>query len=162
MKYPPASLIKKHLSYNATTGVLRWKIRQGHRSKDRAGWRDKHGYWNICFLGYAYKQTHAIWAYKTGRWPRRQVDHKDLNRGNNRWRNLRKATNAQNKHNTTKHRDSRSPYKGVCWDIRHKYWVARICLRGKTTWLGAFKTPEAGYRAYKKAARKMFKQFARY
>lgn len=162
MKYPPATLVRKHLSYNSKTGAVRWKIIIGSRSKKLAGWVDKDGYRIICFLGYEHKLTHLIWVYKTGKWPTRQVDHKNTKKFDNRWRNLRLATNAQNKRNCGRHKDSRSPYKGVCWDKCHQYWVARICLNGKTTWIGAFKTPSAGYRAYKKLARKLFGKFARF
>lgn len=49
-------------------------------------------------------------------------------------------------------RHSTSGFKGVSWDKTHGYWVANICFRGCTRWLGSFDTAEAAAKAYEAAA----------
>jgi hypothetical protein len=49
-------------------------------------------------------------------------------------------------------RHSTSGFKGVSWDKTHGYWVANICFRGRTRWLGSFDTAEAAAKAYEAAA----------
>ena len=43
-----------------------------------------------------YKVHQIIWVYMTGKWPDKLIDHEDLNGENNKWYNLRLATQSQN------------------------------------------------------------------
>lgn len=87
------------------------------------------------------------------------VDHRDGNTLNNRRRNLRKATHAQNTRNRRKQK-SKSRYKGVCWyKDRHK-WSAQIRFNRKLKHLGTFTNEIRAAQAYDRAARQLFGVYA--
>lgn len=86
-----------------------------------------------------------------------EVDHRDLDGLNNRKRNLRVATRAQNNTNQGLRKDSKSGFKGVSWDQGGK-WRARI--RGLQQ-IGMFDSPIEAARAYDSTARAVFGEFAR-
>jgi hypothetical protein len=86
--------------------------------------------------------------------PAIEIDHLDGNGLNNRRKNLRKATTAQNKHN-------RKDQDGVFWDTYRNKWVAAIKYNGKRKFLGRFTRKEDALLARKKAATLYHKEFAR-
>ena len=91
-----------------------------------------------------------------------QVDHRNGNGLDNRRSNLRIATNQQNHHNTKAHRDGTSRFKGVHWESGREKWQAQITTPGgKHKTLGRFTVEEDAARAYDRAAREAFGEFAR-
>ena len=85
-----------------------------------------------------------------------EVDHYNRNTLDNQRHNLRPATHTQNLHNSGRHRDGSSGFKGVSWSkIRHR-WRAQI----QSDYLGLFSTEEAGARAYDAEAVERFGEFA--
>lgn len=90
-----------------------------------------------------------------------QVDHIDCNGLNNQRSNLRLCTVAQNQANSAPYRNGRSIYKGVDWRHDRKKWRATICVNGKRSYLGVFKTEEEAAHVYDKAAVELFGEFAR-
>lgn len=89
------------------------------------------------------------------------VDHIDGNRLNNQRSNLQLASQGQNLANTK--RKSKSGFRGVrkCALCKSRPWVAQISIDGRTVALGGFETKEAAARAYDKAAKGRFGEFAR-
>lgn len=53
-----------------------------------------------------------------------------------------------------------SKYKGVCWHKRDKKWFAQIQVCGKHKFLGNFKLEMEAAKAYDKATKKYFGEFA--
>ncbi len=87
------------------------------------------------------------------------IDHIDRNGLNNQRSNLRSATTSQNQGNTAKRAGCSSRFKGVC--LVGGMWRAQISgLSKKTKYLGTFEDEEDAARAYDKAAREHFGEFA--
>jgi hypothetical protein len=80
------------------------------------------------------------------------VDHRDGDGLNNRRANLRHCTGAQNQANTWKRRNGASRFKGVFPSPSGK-WKAGIRIDGRLRHLGTFVSDEDAARAYDRAAR---------
>lgn len=156
-------LVKKLFKYDPKEGILRWNYRkQGSRLGRIAGYFSKgsgHYYTSIGHVGY---YTHIIiWLYMTGEWPTILIDHKDGNKINNKWENLRLATKSQNGMNAKLRVDNTSGCKGV---YRHKpsgKWHVRIHANNVAYSLGYFATYEEAVAARREAEIKYHGEFAR-
>ncbi len=97
------------------------------------------------------------------------VDHKNGNTADNRRSNIRLCTPAENLRNRPPMKASivkkhGSKYKGLAWDYTGNYqkrWMAKICVDGKTHWLGCYATEEEAAKAYDKGALKYHGEFAK-
>jgi len=90
------------------------------------------------------------------------VDHINHNGLDNRKANIRPATRAQNNYNRliVKRKGLSSKYKGVAWKKEKKKWRAQMHFNGKLIFLGYFKEEIKAAKAYDKAAKKHYGQFA--
>ena len=89
------------------------------------------------------------------------VDHINRNGLDNRKANLRLATRRQNARNTPKtNKTTSSKYKGVSLRTRQGKWSATIFADGRNTHLGHFESQIDAAKAYDKAAKKYYGQFA--
>jgi hypothetical protein len=98
----------------------------------------------------------------TGSWPKEQIDHINGDPLDNRWSNLREATQSQNNWNTRLSRNNTSGYKGVSWHKGERKWDATIMAYGKSHFLGRFKTKEEARDAYIDASKKLHGEFSRF
>lgn len=89
------------------------------------------------------------------------LDHIDGNGLNNQKINLRFCTNSENLRNAKKRNNTSSKYKGVAWNCVHKYWQANIYVNGKLKSLGIYRDEYKAAKAYDRAAKKYFGEFAR-
>jgi hypothetical protein len=158
-----AERLREVLSYDSATGIFRWKIKPRPQSEvgDIAGTRHNQGYWHIRVLGQHYLAHRLAWLYMTGEWPEALVDHRDRNRSNNAWLNLRAATKSQNAANSAAHADSISGIKGVRWHEGHRKWDVTVCVNGVRTCHGRFDDLDEAKAAYAAAAELAFGDFAR-
>ena len=115
-------IVRKFLDYDPETGKLTWKERARRWFKSDKSchtWNTRfaekeaftvssYGYFRIRILGKAYQLHRVIWLYQTGEWPKEQVDHINHNRADNRWFNLREASNQENGKNRTRQRNNSS------------------------------------------------------
>ena len=154
--------LKSILHYNPDTGIFTWicsrpKINFG----DIAGGLDDLGYIRITINGKKYKAHRLAIFYMTEKWPPEDTDHKDLNRSNNKWENIRPSSKTQNFGNQIKYKNNKSGIKGVCWDKDANKWLAQIQFNKKKIKLGRFNNTEDAKNAYAKASKELFKEFAR-
>lgn len=156
--------LKTLLRYEPETGVFTRKVSTSNcvKAGDIVGTLDGGGYLQTCIDGRRYKLHRLAWLYVTGAWPEQQIDHIDGVRTNNRFCNLREATQSENMRNIRKHADNNSGFKGVFWHSQSKRWRASIMANGKKRYLGLFATPEEAHTAYCTASAELNGSFARY
>lgn len=90
-----------------------------------------------------------------------QVDHKNLNRLDNRRSNLRPATRSQNLSNIPKRQHNTSGYKNVMYDLRRNKWYVQISFEGHKKFAGYFTVIEDAVIARDKLLGEMHGKFAR-
>jgi hypothetical protein len=159
-----AERLRELLHYDPETGVWTWRklpIKNQLKPGGRAGTADSGGYVQIRIDGPKYGAARLAWLYMRGCWPEAEIDHKDGNRSNNRWSNLREASHSENQWNMSRRRDNTSGFKGVNWHKGERKWHARIMLHGRHIHLGSFDSAEVAYEAYKAKALELFGEFAR-
>lgn len=113
--------------------------------------------WHINNDGYAKGdvdgKTITMHKYLKGQPPKGQViDHKNLNKLDNRKDNLKFSTISQNAQNRAKKSNTSSVYKGVTWDKIRNKWQAKITIEGKYNDLGSFDNEIEAAEAYDTAA----------
>ncbi len=150
--------LKELLHYDPETGLFKWLVRRSSRVPDdmRAGTPDKDGYVQIKADGRIYKAHRLAWFYMTGEWPSLLIDHINGAPADNRFANLRQATNSQNLHNRPAVKGS----KGCHFYKAYGKWVAEIKVKGKRTFLGYYDTEEEARDAYTTAAKDLVGEFA--
>lgn len=151
--------LKSVLRYDPETG--RWTnlvTRARARAGDEAGNRDAIGRHRIMLDGVHYRSSRLAYLYMKGEWPPHQIDHKNGDATDDRWENLRPATNQQNGWNTKPY--NRIGLKGVV--KKRRQYQARIFFNGKLRHLGFFPTAQEAHDAYKLAALEHFGEFARF
>ena len=160
---PPLELVQQLLDYDPEAGTFFWKDNRGKkRCKDKPAGSPQKGYISIHINGEDYRAHRLAWLHATGRDPLDfQIDHIDGDKTNNRFANLREASNSQNQCNAKRRINNQSGYKGVCWSKYKRKWRAEITAHGKKLYLGYFDTPELAHMAYAKAAAELHGEFAR-
>lgn len=155
----PAERLREALVYVPATGLFRWRVCPRGRGKvgKVAGNLNCAGYVVVTVDGKHHMAHRLAFLYMTGKWPKDQIDHRDADKANNRWANLREATQSQNNANTR----SRSTHgvKGV--SRNGKRYMARIKVKGETIHLGTFNTVAEAAAIYALAARDLHGEFAR-
>lgn len=112
---------------------------------------------------YHIKLHRVIVARMVGRelLPVEKVDHIHGNGLDNRRKELRLASNAENLQNRGAQSNSKSGIKGVKWDKRYQKWRAEICSKGNHYHLGYFADIDDAAKAYREAAERLHGEFAR-
>jgi hypothetical protein len=144
------------LHYEPLTGVFHW--RGGQRKGKRAGTKHARGYRQIRLNGWLYMEHQLAWLMAYGDWPA-MLDHKNLDKSDNRLENLRLATLGQNRANITAQKNNKLGVKGVRRDSGG--WVARIRRNGKLIHLGTYRSIDEASKAYYRAAVGIYGEFAR-
>lgn len=92
--------LKELFSYNPETGfftrlvTINYLAVAGQTTENKATY--KNGYLTICISGKSYLVHRLAFLYMIGEWPKKEVDHINNIRSDNRWINLREATRREN------------------------------------------------------------------
>ena len=125
------------LEYDKETGFFTWKIKpcKNQEVGSIAGTLHKAtGYIKITYKGHKVSAHRLAWAFINGKWPENQIDHKNNDRSDNRYCNLRQANTQQNMLNRIISSNNTSGIKGV-YPIKNK-WASKIVFNGVRYWLG--------------------------
>lgn len=123
---------------------------------------EKSGKWVYAFhriIGYGTRiPLHRILI---GAFPGEVVDHINGDTLDNRLRNLRICTNAENARNSRKRAGSGSQFKGVTRIKGTNRWRAQIMVNGQKRNLGSFRDEESAAKCYDAKARELHGEFAK-
>lgn len=154
--------LKKILRYDKRTGLFYWASNYHTTKVGSVAGNFSSRYVRIKFGGKGYPASCLAWMYVTGEWPPHEVDHKDTDKHNNRWRNLRSATRVQNAYNARPMRGKKyGTLKGVTWAKGRRKWMAAIRVQGRSTTIGYFDSEKKAYQAYTRKAKELRGEFAR-
>ena len=165
--------IRENLRYDPETGHLWWTKPSGmggrQRSLDKPVGSYRKGY--LIFgipksvsgsSSIKYPLIHRIaWFLYYGVWPDELLDHINGVRADNRIENLRPASHRENSRNRKPYKSFSSRHKGVHWRKCDSRWISQIKYsKGKQKHLGSYTSEEEAARAYDKAARELFGEYA--
>lgn len=176
LQLPSFECLHDCLSYDDNTGYLYHKIKPRHYFKSDRAYKISASKINNkpilnCFNGYvkvylfskSYFAHRLIWKMKTGNDPINEIDHKDLNKSNNIFSNLREAISTENNRNVGKRIDNKTGFKGVHFEKSKGRFQAKIRIgNNKRKFLGYFDTAEAASEAYRKASLEFHKEFSKF
>lgn len=143
------SQLRELFAYNEVTGEVRWlQARQGRDLSKPVGHRDTEGYLRVTISGRRYRLHRVIYMMMTcGAIPDlHEIDHKNGDRSDNRWRNLRLVTSRTNNQNRKTHRSGK--LIGACFHKPSGRWQSAIRKHGHRVYLGSFPTEVDAHNAY--------------
>jgi hypothetical protein len=152
---PPAEILREYLSYDAETGILRWRKRDqpSHQhlvGKEALSGPTSRGYKRGGLFGRNVMAHRVIWKMVYGDDPL-EIDHIDGDPTNNRLSNLRSVTRQDNVRNVRRKVGNKSGCTGVHY--RRGYWIASIRHDGRQIELGYFKDKQLAIASRKSAER---------
>ena len=156
-------LAKRLISYDPETGDAFYLPRTtdmfldgGHTAEHTcAKWNARYAGRKVCSMGRGYVDVsfrrtrfrlhRVIWLYMTGEWPANVIDHINGKKEDNRWCNLRQATQSQNLCNRGAQSNNTSGFKGVYLHKRTGLFKTEIQVDKKIIYLGYFKTAKEAF-----------------
>lgn len=134
------SELKELFRYDPETGLFTRLVYRSPNAKIGyiAGTIGVAGYIQIKINMQLYQAHRLSWLYMTGEWPENDIDHENHKRSDNRWKNLREVTRAENLKNKSLGKNNTSDVMGVHWEKSFKKWTAYIAMNNKRIFLGRF------------------------
>lgn len=156
-----AEYVKSRISYCQETGIFRWLSGRSDRIGEIAG-KGTGPYAVITLRSRNYMAHRLAWLIMTGKWPEFFIDHINGCSRDNRWANLREATQSQNIANS---KDILNKYSGLPRGVRDRgkgrlRFRAYLIYQGKTILLGSYETAQEAGESYARGALKYFGEFA--
>lgn len=134
--------LKTLICYNPETGNFWWPDKARKCTSITSS-----GYVRVVIEGKEYLAHRLAWFWVKGVWPAVDIDHEDRDKTNNRFKNLREATESENGQNRLLPMSNNSTgYLGVV-PVKGKF-QARIQVNGMTINLGSFNEPEVAHHVY--------------
>lgn len=160
---PPQEYLLTLFTYEPDTGLLRWNVSRAQmRAGDIAGAkRGELGYLQVSVDRKLYRVHLVIWKMVTGSEPPHHLDHRDTDKQNNRWGNLREANKSQNQANVGLIATNTSGAKNVIWYKAYKKWAVQIWKDGTAYFGGYHETVESASESARALREKLYGEFAR-
>lgn len=152
---PVAARAHELLAYDPVTGGFTHRVDRGKNrcAGKPAGYVHSSGYVVLSIDGKRYYAHRIAWLMTTGAWPL-FVDHRDGDRSNNRFANLRNATRSLNMQNLREPMSTSTTGRlGVTFDKRRGVYVAQIVVAERHVHLGQFDDADVAHLAYLDAKR---------
>jgi hypothetical protein len=148
-----AAQLRELLSYDPEIGQFYWRVTRNGNCKAGAlaGYLMKQGYWCIMLRGKSYLAHRLAWLYTTGEWPAQLVDHINGDKADNRFANLREAS----EHGNTWNRKREGVHRR-----RNGRFGSAISPNGRRIYLGTFDTAEEARAAYRAATIEHYGDFS--
>ncbi len=151
--------LKSIFNYNPLNGSFTYIIRvSGKMPGTTINYYPKDRYKVIIIEKQKYYAHRLAWFYMTGEWPKKWIDHKNGNKSDNRWANLRLASKTENGCNRKISKNS-SGIKGVSFCKRTGKWQAQIKFKKKSHHLGRFSKIEDAEKVVREMRIKLHKEF---
>lgn len=153
--------LREVLDFDQKLGIFTWKAKTSPQSRvnvgDVAGSADN-GYTRIRIDGKLHKAHRLAWFWLHGKWPTKDIDHRNGARSDNSESNLRevnRTTNSQNRRSANSL--SSTKLLGVKRESgpRSKPFRAMIKVDGKRVHIGYYADPMDAFKAYVEAKRKL-------
>ena len=159
-------ILKELIHYDPETGVFTWKFRELKWFTSNWNyniWNNKYpnsicgitpmsdGYLRVSILGKSYKQHVLAFLYMTGNFPNNMVDHEDGVKSNNKWSNLREATNSTNQKNAKISGRNKTGCVGVSFCKSSNKYKTFVMNNNSKLHLGYFDTLEEAVLVRKEA-----------
>ena len=149
---PPLAEVQKAFNYDPDTGVITYARSSGRaRVGSEAGCITPSGYRRIFWNGTMHRSNRLAWLLGHGSDPGEfVVEHKNLDKLDNRLSNLRLATTCENQWNR------------ICrgWFVNDGKFVVRFSRKGVRHYIGSFGTAEEAEKAYREAKVALCGEFA--
>ena len=152
------------ITYNALTGIVKWKERPCHHFKNLHGMRtfnarfagkeagtELFGYRSIILNKTQFMLHNVIWVLVNGKMPEGQIDHQNRDRSDNRFVNLRDVPISINLKNKGLYKNNKSGQSGVYWSNSFSKWIADISTGDCRKILGKYDKKEDAVKARKEA-----------
>jgi hypothetical protein len=133
--------------YNPWTGVV---IRRSTGLPVGGSQLNPNRYLRVTVNHKKYLLHRVIFYMMMRRWPL-EVDHRDRNRHNNRWFNLREVTHNLNQQNRGLDKRNIAGCSGVMWKSKRKRWRVQVHHNGVTHFIGYYKEKKLAIQARKEA-----------
>lgn len=163
-KLPPYDVVNKLIAYNIITGVFKWKVNKSNKKAGSIAGRVKKdsGYRYITINKQECAAHRIAWLLVTKKDPYPyEIDHKDRNKGNNAFHNLRLATIQQNSSNRKIGSNNTSGHKSITFQSHQTSnpWVVCIHQQNKSHYVGSFPTLEMAIKARDKKGKELYGDF---
>ena len=163
-KLPPFDVVNKLIAYNIITGVFKWKVNKSNKKAGSIAGRVKKdsGYRYITINKQECAAHRIAWLLVTKKDPYPyEIDHKDRNKGNNAFHNLRQATIQQNSSNRKIGSNNTSGHKSITFQSHQTTnpWVVCIHQQNRSHYVGSFPTLEMALEARDKKGKELYGDF---
>jgi hypothetical protein len=159
MTRPSAERVRELFRYDGEHLIALTQRSRRIRVGEPAGGLTSRGYVRVRVDGGRYFEHVLVWLHVTGEWPHQGIDHRNGNPADNRFDNLRLATQSQNSMNRRRRSNNTLGFKGVMKVQRGRFY-AYIWDGKRRVMVGAGDTPEEAHEVYCTAARERFGEFA--